>query len=321
MLGRVRRDDSFVKETLQRGVPASLRELQSLDSRLFPTPQPTALPVPRPRKTKSSRGVIARFVEGLLFQLFNRWSRGNNENMAFHCQLLSKPVWKLGQLTAPIVTATFDSIQFAALRISKGGRLEAHGLTVNWRSFLPFQPKRPKRFAQAFDLVAHQATMTSSDLMQSPCIRNGLRRLLTRILNGQDMNTLFVAIDDMTILENGMLSVKGKGTTILGQRVPFQVRTRLGFQANGRVLTFPDLQLSLGAFFVPVLSDLTVDMGPSAQLTEITLNGQQQTLQVSARVTITPEHLLSAVEPVCGKIGACFVNVSRWLTHLGRFSL
>jgi hypothetical protein len=57
-----------------------------------------------------------------------------------------------------------------------GGTLEAKRMTIN---FLQGKP----RYSNQFDIHASNITFTQDDLFESSCIRNGLARLLVRILS------------------------------------------------------------------------------------------------------------------------------------------
>ena len=270
--------------------------------------------------TRVSRGWLQSFLAGR----FDRWSRGRHVNMDVQCDL--KSGWgdiRRGKLHCD-ASIDVDRIIFNTIRMS-GGRLEARGLALNLRSFFS---KAHRRYLNQFDFYAHNVTLTQEDLMESPCIRNGLRRLLTRILNIRGMNAVFVKIEDITVLPTGKLSCLGVATTILGSRVPFEVRTGLGTSTRGHVLTFPGLELSLSSafdFFVPILPDVTVDLGHNAQLNELRLDGRTATVQLSARVRITPDHTVHLAKKYrqsrSSYAAQCSVDVGRWLTRLGQFSL
>jgi len=71
-----------------------------------------------------------------------------------------------------------DQIAFRPIRMS-GGRLEIKRLTLQ---FLGFLGEEKTRFPKQFDIHAHDLIFSKDDLLESPCIRNGLRQLLVRIL-------------------------------------------------------------------------------------------------------------------------------------------
>ena len=284
---------------------------------------PEALAEDLPSSSSRFTRFTAGWVQNALAKRFHRWSKGRHVDMNVFCSLKSLDV-RRGKLHCD-ASVDVGRIIFNAIRFS-GGRIEAAGLTLNLFTFLPGVKRRSqKRFPHAFDLVAHNCTLTQHDLMESPCIRNGLRRLFTRILDIRGMNAVFVRLDDITIMD-GKLCCQGTATTILGASVPFEVRTGLGFASRGHVLTFPGLELSLGKleFFVPVLPEVTVDLGHKAALHDIQFL-PTGAVQVSARVTITPVHTMHLPphyrQAASSYAAQCSVDVGRWLTKLGKFSL
>lgn len=111
---------------------------------------------------------------------------------------------------------------FPAIRISSG-RLEVQRLTLHLWGFLgqQQQPKddrnektkndnksasldttveAPTRFPKQFDLHAHDWTFSRHDLLFSPCIRNGLRRLLVRILRDRGVQSSSIEVTCLDIL-------------------------------------------------------------------------------------------------------------------------
>lgn len=268
--------------------------------------------------TRLTRG----WLENILTGLFHRWSNGNHQGMDVSCNLKSslRETILRGRLVCD-ARVVLDRICFNAIRLS-GGSIEAQRLALNIWSFSPLSRRRLPRFPSRFDLVGHNVTFSQEDLIQSPCIRNGLRRLLTRILHGRGMNTMFVKIDDLHVLQSGKLSVKATATTILGQRVPFELRTALDTQSRGHILVFTGLELSfMGGIAVPIVPEISLDLGHNAQILHIKM--EDESIQLSVRVTITPEHTIHVPkyrQSSRSYAANCSVDVGRWLTRLGRFS-
>jgi hypothetical protein len=210
-----------------------------------------------------------------------------------------------------------------------GGRLEAHRLAINLWTFTRSRPSASKptkrrRYPNQFDFVAHDMVFTQEDLFQSNCIRNGLRRLLVRILRSH-MTLSSVSITSIRILTGGKIAIRGKASTGFGPPVPFEVRSFLDTSSRGHVLTFPGLEVSLGPslVFVPVLPEVSLDLGHNAQLTKVHVDDQQAILRVSARATITPHHTLKLSNYVQAKesyLAPFAVDVGRWLTKVGNFT-
>jgi hypothetical protein len=112
---------------------------------------------------------------------------------------------------------------FPAIRISSG-RLEIQRLTLQIWGFLGQQQqgnddedakvslKRTKaattttRFPKQFDFHAHDWTFSRHDLLLSPCIRNGLRLLLVRILRDRGVKSSSIQVTSLDILvRNGWM--------------------------------------------------------------------------------------------------------------------
>ena len=190
--------------------------------------------------------------------------------------------------------------------------------------------KDGKRYQKPFDLHANDCIMTQEDLFASECVRNGLRNLLVRILKRRNIVPSLVEVTSIEILDNGKVSCKGKalmkGTP--GVKIPFEVRSRIGFKSRGHVLTFPGLEISLSpdvGFFVPVVPTIELDVGHNAKLREIQIDGSSKLVRIAASVTITPHHTLKVSENYHqsnGSYSARFsYDVGRWLTRIGRFSI
>jgi hypothetical protein len=139
---------------------------------------------------------------------------------------------------------------------------------------------------------------------------------------------MFVAIDDMTVLSSGELSVQGAATTILGQRVSLEVRTGLG--SHQQLLNFPGLRVRWSGLGFVALPEINVDLGPRARIFDLNVNRHTRTLHLGAKVTITPDHTMMRYDqsassiptnPMSSTSAQCSVDVGKWLTRLGRFSL
>ena len=89
-----------------------------------------------------------------------------------------------------------DRLAFPAIRMS-GGRLEIKRLTLQLLGFLG---EEGTRFPKQFDLHAHDWTFSKDDLLESPCIRNGLRRLLVRILRDRGIQSSTIQVTSLDIL-------------------------------------------------------------------------------------------------------------------------
>lgn len=233
---------------------------------------------------------------------------------------------------------------FPALRISSG-RLEIQRLTLHIWGFLgqqqqqqkqqgndndnnnksSLETQKPTRFPKQFDLHAHDWTFSRHDLLFSPCIRNGLRLLLVRILRDRGVQSSSIQVTSIDILSSGKISVKGQAKTLFDSPLNFEVRSGIDFSSRGHVLTFPGLEVSVTGdlgLFVPVVPTIDIDVGHNARFREIHIDGRQKMLRLSASVTITPKRTIRLNEYQQSKeaFSARFsTDVGQWLTNLGNF--
>lgn len=265
--------------------------------------------------------------EKVLTERLDKWSKGMNTNMIVECDPTSSVLQFLrGQFYCD-ATINLDRIVFGNFQVS-GGQLQAKNFCLNLFSFAPITIPlaASPRYPNQFDLVAHNLTLTQDDLWESSCIRNGLRRLMTRILKQKGLTAMNVSLSSIQILPNGKLSCVGEATSLFAPTISFELRTGLGFSGRGHILTLPGLEIAINpalGFFVPVIPELTIDLGHNAQLLDIFIDEENALLKVSACVTITPEHTLQLKEYIqsSNAYGAhCFVDVGRWLTKVGRFA-
>jgi len=280
--------------------------------------------------TASSKGArnrgssgLGKFAESTLTNLFDRWSKGSHKNLKVQCDPSGGVVDLVKGQFGVNAVVEFDRLTFPPIRFSKG-KLTSQGMVLNYWKYVPFCKWIP-RFTTAFDLEAHDVMMTQLDLFESPSIRHGLRRLLTRILHGRGMKASKVEITSITILPNGKVSCCGFAR-VFDSKVDFEVRSGLAVQSRGHVLTFPGLEISVSpavGLFVPVVPPITLDMGHNAQITKLRLNGQKRRLELSCRATITPRHTRKQhkYSQSTNAFAASFhFDVGRWLTRIGNFS-
>ena len=273
------------------------------------------------------------WAEKIVTRLLDRWTQGEHENLVVKCGPTGNPMdLARGQFRCD-ASVDMDRIVFPCLRLS-GGRLEARRLALNLWTFFAVSKKNdaPPRYPNQFDFLAHNATFTQDDLFQSRCIRNGLRRLLTRILQNRGIRSSTVTITSIDILPSGKLSVQGEANTPFGggsTGLSFEVRTHLAHTSRGHVVTFPGLEIALHpqlGIFVPVLPELSLDLGHNAQILALQVHGSgrpQPQLQLSARATITPHHTLKLrqySQPSQSFAASFSVDVGKWLTGIGNFT-
>jgi hypothetical protein len=279
--------------------------------------------------------ITSSVAENILTGLVDRLSKGAHVNLSVKCAPNGNAYDLLRGHFQSDASVQFDRLVLPCMRMS-GGRLEAHRLAINLWSFTPSSTsfsstassqttkRRRLRYPNQFDFVAHDMTFTQDDLFQSNCVRNGLRRLLVRVLKNH-MTLSSVGITSIKILASGKIAIRGQGSTGFAPPVPFEVRSFLDFSSRGHILTFPGLEISLGPtpMFVPVLPEVSLDLGHNAQLLQLHVDGEEATMRVSARATITPHHTLKISNYVQAKdsyLAPFSVDVGRWLTKVGNFT-
>eukprot|EP00522_Entomoneis_paludosa_P018804 CAMPEP_0172440316 /NCGR_PEP_ID=MMETSP1065-20121228/974_1 /TAXON_ID=265537 /ORGANISM="Amphiprora paludosa, Strain CCMP125" /LENGTH=419 /DNA_ID=CAMNT_0013189103 /DNA_START=736 /DNA_END=1995 /DNA_ORIENTATION=- len=318
--------DSYILRDYQTLAPSQVLPLEILDSRISQSPG-LSLDVVDPdasgRASPPLSRVTGKWGEATLTSLFDRWSEGSHENLQVNCDPNGGVVdYVKGQFGLD-ATVEFDRMAFKPIRLSKG-KIKSHRLALNYFKYAPFCRGIP-RFTSAFDLEAHDLTLTQKDLFESPCIRHGLRSLLTRILRNRGMTASRVGITSLVILPSGKLSCSGYAT-VFDSKVEFEVRTGLGVQNRGHVLSFPGLEISLSpavGLFVPVVPPISLDMGHNARITKVSINGKDRTLKLSCRATITPRHTrkqLKYQQSTNAYAASFHFDVGNWLTRIGKFS-
>ena len=267
--------------------------------------------------TRTTRSVAESTLESLL----TRWCNGNAKNMQVSCDPKSNIIDLARGRFRCDATVHCDAMKFPCLQFS-GGRLSTQRLALNLYSF---RLGRGHRFPNQFTFEANDVLFTADDLFASDCIRNGLARLLTRLLRNRGMKASKVHMESIQISKDSKLSCKGRVSTGLTADVPFEVRTGLSTASRGHVLTFPSLELSLSpalGLFIPI-PEVSLDLGYSAQIHSLTLDPRTG-LHISCQATVTPKHTLTLLQSYAQSTksyAAPFsVDVGRWLTRLGNFS-
>lgn len=278
--------------------------------------QPTPLKPQGTILARTTRSVAENTLENLL----TRWCNGNVDNMEIACEPKSNIVDLAKGLFRCDATVNCDAMKFPCLQFS-GGCLSTQRLALNLYS-LKFN--RGHRFPNQFDFEATDIMFTAEDLFASNCIRNGLARLLARILRKRGIKASKVRMESIQILNDGKLALKGLVKTGLTD-VAFEVRTGLSTASRGHVLTFPGLELSLSpalGLFIPV-PEVSLDLGYSAQIHKLSIDPDTG-LHISCQATVTPRHTLALLQSYAQSkksYAAPFsVDVGRWLTNVGNFS-
>mmetsp|Transcript_10417 Transcript_10417/g.19985 ORF Transcript_10417/g.19985 Transcript_10417/m.19985 type:complete len:444 (-) Transcript_10417:156-1487(-) len=280
-------------------------------------PKPTPLKPQGKMFSRTTRGVAENTLQNLLL----RWSNGNAQNMKVSCEPKSNLLDLARGLFRCDATVDCDAMKFPCLQFS-GGRLSTQRLALNLYSFTALN--RGHRFPNQFDFEATDILFTAEDLFASNCIRNGLARLLTRILKNRGIEASKVRMQSIGFSPDGKLSCRGRVKTDLTD-VSFQVRTGLATASLGHVLAFPGLEISLSpalGLFFPV-PEVSLDLGYSGKIRELRLDPATG-LHISAQATVTPRHTLTLMQSYAQSTksyAAPFsVDVGRFVTRIGNFN-
>lgn len=95
---------------------------------------------------------------------------------------------------------TFKKIVTAPIQLS-GGSVQAKRLVLNLWSFTPDLLRQgARRFPDQFDFHFNDCIFTEEDLIQSRSIRNGLQRLLARVLTRAGVSSNYVTVKSIRLL-------------------------------------------------------------------------------------------------------------------------
>jgi hypothetical protein len=159
----------------------------------------TSSPSPSPALLKNisiARG-LAMVVENVLTGLITRHAIETPEDLTIQASTHGHLVPRLlkGQFSTE-AKISVGRLVFPIIRMSSG-TLQVKRMTLN---LMGFTHEKQSRFPKQFDLHADDFTFSRHDLMFSPCIRNGLRRLLVRILRDRGVQTSTVKVTSVDIL-------------------------------------------------------------------------------------------------------------------------
>mmetsp|Transcript_46758 Transcript_46758/g.52293 ORF Transcript_46758/g.52293 Transcript_46758/m.52293 type:complete len:574 (+) Transcript_46758:185-1906(+) len=294
----------------------------------------------------SATKLICRFLENILTErIGNRWPTELPEDLTIDVRPSLGKYNNIGRLFRGHLCAdaklSSGRIVFHPIRFSSV-KLELKEVTLNLLGFFlsnknkneqQQQQKRQDqkqnvRYPKQFDLHIEDLIMTRHDLLFSPCVKNGLRRLLINVLQDRGLQSSSIEITCIDILPTGKISCKGEAKTHFGSApLHFEVRTGISRSNRGHVLTFPGLEISLNrdiGLFVPVVPTLDLDVGHNTIFHSVVIDGKQKQLKIEASVTITPSHTLRLMQDYVQTRDAFsarfFYDVGRWLTKMGNFS-
>jgi hypothetical protein len=150
-----------------------------------------------PTNNISIGGVMSRVTENILTSLIMRVAVDEPEDLQIAVQPRGHVFNRLirGQFSTD-AKIQVGRLVFRNIRMSSG-ILEIKRMTLNLLGFL--SPSQT-RFQNQFDLHADDLTFSRHDLLFSSCIRNGLRRLLVRILRDRGVQTSTIKVNHVDIL-------------------------------------------------------------------------------------------------------------------------
>jgi hypothetical protein len=180
-----------------------------------PTTAPNVQRRTRRSKNLSLPRLVAGLIESVLTNRILKHSLELPEDLSVQVDPMASRLRRLllrGQLQANVRLCT-GRLVFAPIRFSKG-KVELEKVTLNLLGFLQQDKRTPQdnqssqkpanknvvRYPKQFDLHLEDLTMSRHDLLFSPCIKNGLRRLLINILQDRGLQSSSIRITSIDIL-------------------------------------------------------------------------------------------------------------------------
>ena len=199
--------NEFIVKNLEEFVPDAAdsqidAEFYNVNIRQASTPVPAHNgTTSRTKKTNSKAIFVSRWLGNLFVIVVTGMIQRNSREPPEGLEIRVEPK---GNVVANLLRGQFranaelvvNRLAFPAIRMS-GGRFEIKRLTLQLLGFLG---EEGTRFPKQFDLHAHDWIFSNDDLLQSPCIRNGLRRLLVRILRDRGIQSSTIQVTSLDIL-------------------------------------------------------------------------------------------------------------------------
>jgi len=205
---------------------------------------------------------------------------------------------------------SFHELFFGPIQFSKS-MVEFKNLSLNLLSFpLP----QIRRFPKQFDVYFKDLTFSEKDLNESSCIRNGLQRLLNKLLKEKfGISKDNLTLDSIRLLPSGRVSCSFAGN--------LKLEFRIGFTTRGHVITFNDFVLIINNVrSQPFFPSFDLDVGHTTKFFSIKV--EKKKLSLCANVRITPGHTMKlqnysqSRESYSAKTS---FNIGIWLSNLGGF--
>jgi hypothetical protein len=182
------------------------------------TPASSSASSPDTLNTKKSASLLGNLVENLLTSRIIQHTLEEPENFNIEVEPLDNTFSKLlrGRFRANAKIST-GRLVFRPIRFSSG-TLKLDEVTLNILGFLQPQSQQPQdvqdigekksrrqssgvvRYPKQFDLHIDDLTMSRHDLLFSPCVKNGLRRLLVNILQDRGVQSSSIRVSSIDIM-------------------------------------------------------------------------------------------------------------------------
>jgi len=188
-------DASIADPTIITKAPRKLKKDQVTKPTKMKSPKKNAARMPTPPTSKYEGGTLVHrmtrsWFKNLLTGIIHR--RSKVPPVGLSVKVAPRAVVKKlcrGQFRCD-ASIDFHRVVFRNIRLT-GGSLEAKSMTLGMHG---------PRYASRFDIHFNNCTLTEDDLFESSCIRNGLARLLVRILNNAGVQTNKIQITAVDIV-------------------------------------------------------------------------------------------------------------------------
>jgi hypothetical protein len=150
--------------------------------------------------------LLAMFVENIVSSRIVRHSTEPPEGLDVQVVPVDNTIGRLLtrlQFMADVHISATSALTFPSIRFSKG-YLKVEQMTINLMGFLQSRRESSIKYPKQFDIHADGLTMTRNDVAKSSCIRNGLQRLLVRILKDRGIESSSIQITSIDILVSEM---------------------------------------------------------------------------------------------------------------------
>lgn len=144
---------------------------------------------------------VKNWFESLLLGLFQRWSLEPAQNFKVTVEPKGNVVRRIlrGKVKADM-EITFSKLVLKPIQLSSGS-IQAKRLLLNLWSFTPdLVRKGAIRYPAQFDFHLTDCVFTEKDLFRSRSIRNGLQRLLGRVLTRAGVSSTQVVVNSIRLL-------------------------------------------------------------------------------------------------------------------------